>query len=748
MTGPEFEREVRAVARALWDLHPGEGAAENINSDEIDCVCRTEFVTHLIECTTERRMEKFRTQTNKLVSAKTYLEMQRQTVRLWIVTLNDPTPEQRSNARGLGIDALSLQEFRRGLLDSSQYLESRRNYRFGSASDPEDGKRTLPEDEYVTQPLTRTGSSESYTISDVCGLLNQKNVVVLTGPFGAGKSLTLREVFMHLRRDFYRDNSHPTPIAINLSDHWGQSSTEEILRRHADKVGFEKPHQLVRAWNAGQLLPLLDGIDELASPVMPMGRDAIRRSRTEALKVIQAFMQDIRGKSGVLLTGRDHYFDSNEEARKLMGLPDDAIFIDVGEFSEEQAIAYLRKKNIRSSLPTWLPRKPLLLGYLASRDLLGQVTSMPESSGSAMAWDRFLNRICEREAEPIADIDSVAIRQLLEDLATRARTLARGSGPLYDSDLADIYKNVTGYEPLEAARTLLQRLPGLTARDQEVGARSFVDDEMMEALKGGAVARFLMNPYTQMSAKTLHHPLNNFGCSVAAHLAVQNGVGVAQFIGAAMQAVQRWEEPTLGLDCILAGAMFPDIDILDARGLSVTDGTADEVDLDNNPVANLTLDNCLIHHVRFDADATSLRFQKCQILRLEGIADRNSLPSMFVDCEVEDCDDRHTNAAIMRSEIPNGIKVLLVILRKLFLQRGSGRVDSALRRGMDHRLSPYVSPVLDVLVSEGIVFSHITDSRTIWHGNRTHRARMLKMLEASINSDDPLIKTIAQRVQV
>ena len=626
MTGPEFEHAVRTVARALWNLAPGEGAAERINNDEIDCVCRTEELVHLIECTTERGMEKFRLQISKLQSAKRYLENNGHTVKLRTVTLHEPTSDQRSHARGLGVTALSLHEFRRGLLDSRQYIESRRKYPFGSASDPEDGNRTLQDNEYITQPLTRTESSESFSITDLCSLLKDKRVVVLTGPFGAGKSLTLRQVFIELCREFNRDSSNLTPMAINLNDHWGQASTEEVLRRHATKVGFDKPHQLVRAWNAGQLLPLLDGIDELASPVMPMGRDAIRRSRAEALKVIQAFMQDIRGKVGILLTGRDQYFDSNEEARRLMGLPTDAMFIEVGEFSEDQAMAYLKKKNVHTNLPNWLPRKPLLLGYLASRDLLDQVTAMPDDSGSAMAWDHFLDRICEREAEPMSVIDSVAIRQLLEDLATRARVLPKGSGPLYDSDLANVYKNVTGYEPLEAARTLLQRLPGLTARDQEVGARSFVDGEMMEALKAGAVARFLSNPYVSLDAKNLNHPLSNFGCAVAAHLAGENGTAPAQFQVAAIQALQRWEEPTLALDCILAGASSVDIDCFDAHGLSIVGGSADEIDMDNYPIRDLTLDNCLIHHVRYDDETSQLKFINCQILRLEGVADKNALP--------------------------------------------------------------------------------------------------------------------------
>ena len=150
----------------------------------------------------------------------------------------------------------------------------------------------------MEQPLTRNGSSEEYSVSDLCKLLNDGKAVVLSGPFGAGKSLTLREVFKQLRADYYRNATNKIPIAINLSDHWGQSSVDEILRRHAEKVGFEKSHELIRAWNAGLLLPLLDGIDELASPVFVMDKDAIRRSRQEALKVIQAFMRDIRGNSG------------------------------------------------------------------------------------------------------------------------------------------------------------------------------------------------------------------------------------------------------------------------------------------------------------------------------------------------------------------------------------------------------------------------------------------------------------------
>ena len=743
-SGRKFETQVRSVARALWNLRDGEGASEFINNDEIDCVCRTEDLTHLIECTTDGKMEKFRTQVTKLTNAKNYLERNGTTVKLWSVTKDEPTPQQRSYAKGNRVTALSFQQFKRRLLDSEQYLEARWQYRFGSAADPEDGSHRLQDDEYVQLPLIPIGSNESYSIRDICDLLCNGKTVVLVGPFGAGKSLTVREIFNRLRRDFYGGRIERTPIAINLREHWGQSRVAEVLGRHSDQVGFDSPNQLVRAWNAGQLIPLLDGFDELASPVMAMTKNAISNSRRQAIGVIRSFLQDA-SQSGILIAGRDHYFDSNEEAVHLMNLPTSSIFVEVGEFSEEQAVSYLQKKNIVHSLPSWLPRKPLLLGYLASAGLLDEVVSIEGDEGAALAWDRFLDRICKREASLSPnDIDSVSFRQLLEDLATRVRTRPRGAGPLLDSDLADAYKKVTGYEPLEAARTLLQRMPGLTARDQEVGARSFIDDDMMEALQGGAIARFVQNPYENFSVNSLYHPLTEFGCSVASHLSSKLGMRSRHYSVAAKEAKNRWASPTLALDAILTAANNAPDDSYDANHLVVSGGLADVIDMEERPIRNLTLVDCMINHVRFDNQQSQIEYKRCSIVRLEGIGGNSALPTSIANCDIDQFDNRQTNAAIIRSNLPDSIKVLLVIIRKLFLQRGSGRAESALYRGVSGSLQSYIDPVRDLLVSEGVIFSHSTGRRTVWHGNRAYRARMLKILESPMSSKDSLVQEVAR----
>ena len=150
------------------------------------------------------------------------------------------------------------------------------------------------------------------------------------------------------------------------------------------------------------------------------------------------------------------------------------------------------------------------------------------------------------------------------------------------------------------------------------------------------------------------------------------------------------------------------------------------------------------NHVRFDNQQSQIEYKSCSIVRLEGIGGNGALPTSIANCVIDQFDNRQTNAAIIRSNLPDSIKVLLVIIRKLFLQRGSGRAESALYRGVSSSLQSYIDPVRDLLVSEGVIFSHSTGQRTVWHGNRAYRARMLKILESPMSSKDSLVQEVAR----
>lgn len=742
--GEVFEDEVRDVARALWNIPVGEGGAEMIDGNEIDCVCRTEDVVHLVECTTERSQEKVIKQVNKLVTAIRSEERRGSFCRGWIVTLHEPTPAQRTLAKKDRVSILSLDQFRAKLLDATMYLNLRWKYRFGSAADPESGAAALHEEEYLPLPIVDAESGQDLSIDQMADLVLSGKCLVLLGDFGAGKSLTVREVFRELRRRFFKDSSRCVPIAVNLREHWGQSEVDEVLHRHARKIGFAHADQLVRAWNGGTIVGLLDGFDELASQTWRIGPQALPGIRREALSAVRAFSRDARGRNGLLIAGRRQFFDSAEEMKNTLGLQKDYRILEVKEFTEEQARRYLQRKGVTKQLPGWLPRKPLLLGYLAARKLLESVVSIDGDRGLAYAWDEFLDKVCLREAEIGSEIDAASVRRILEALANKTRESPEEAGPIYESDISEAFREVTGGEPLERSMVLLQRLPGLTPRDQQAGVRSFVDRDMTEMLRAGVVARFIENPYARVSQRMWYHPLSEFGCSGVAHLCGKKDLALGKYVVAAREAIVRWNEPTLAMDILLAGASgFPDQEI-DCEGLRVVGAAADVVDLEESVFRNVTFDACWIGVVRLPKLPTeNVTFSGCLIGRVDGASESRGLPEWMVDATVQEFESAGTTSAILSLSLPLATRVLLTIVRKLFVQRGKGRAESALRRGLDPSAQAYVDGILTILQGEKIVFSTAAGSGRIWHGNRDQRERVLRMLASPGSSDDIVSRRVA-----
>ena len=61
------------------------------------------------------------------------------------------------------------------------------------------------------------------------------------------------------------------------------------------------------------------------------------------------------------------------------------------DFSDEQAKAFLRSLGVGTKLPEWMPRRPLLLAYLAGRGFLTESSTRESSDLSpAAGWDTLL----------------------------------------------------------------------------------------------------------------------------------------------------------------------------------------------------------------------------------------------------------------------------------------------------------------------------------------------------------------------
>src|SRR5262249_34533442 len=126
----------------------------------------------------------------------------------------------------------------------------------------------------------------------VCVELLDGRHVVLLGDFGAGKSATMREVYLQLATRFIAGKILQFPVLLNLRDHHGQTDPVEALERHARRVGFAPAEALVRAWRAGMVTLLLDGFDEIATAGWAGKTKRLQDLRYRSMELIRSFVRD------------------------------------------------------------------------------------------------------------------------------------------------------------------------------------------------------------------------------------------------------------------------------------------------------------------------------------------------------------------------------------------------------------------------------------------------------------------------
>lgn len=763
MSGADFEDEVRRVAEAIWGLEVGECQPKHYRNvpgvTEIDACIQLRDVTHLIMATTLTSLDKTKQDVAKL-NAGARVEARRGVpVKKWFITSKQLNAEHIEHARTNDVEALTLANFRARYFDGAEYLRLRRAAPFGSARDPGTSTPTIKDGEYVelgmsalrTTPGRRDGDESAITLDEVVALVRGGNVVVITGEFGAGKSLTTREIFLRLAGEYLIDrDAARVPLAINLRENWGLRFGQELLDRHARSIGFGRREDLTTAWRAGMTHLLLDGFDELASQAVanPSDRDFMRNARSEALAGVRDLVRGAPDGSGVLLCGRNHYFDNTPELVDALGLNGRAyVKVRLHEFSESEAAEYLRRHGADDLLPDWLPRKPLLLGWLVTRGMLGDVLEIDGNHGFGYVWSQFLDLICAREAEHEKSVmNAMTIRRVLERLAAVARSTASGTGPLTSIDLAEAYRSETGHAPGEGVVMQLQRLPGVSPREQDPTARSFIDADLLWALQGSAVARCASENSTDLASTRWVTGLREEGSQMAAHILCGLDYPADSILDFAHRCVTAPDRPwgrQVGADALMVACEMVD-DALDARGLRLVECQLDTVDLERHPIHNATIENSVVEslNVAGSLGDRSITFVETYIGRVSGATAIEGVPGgLLRNCEVGVFDDAATNAAVVRLDIPPQARVMVTVLRKLFVQRGSGRIRSAFARGLPPDLQRFVDPCVDLLISEGLA----TVRGEIVHPVRKYHARAASMIAAGEASTDPVMAMAIHR---
>ena len=756
-----FEAEVRRVAEAVWQMLPGECQPQHyVNAGplrELDGLARLRDVSHLLMVTTSTKLSKVKEDVAKLEAARKVERATAASINLWLITEKQLDAEHIRLAGSHSVVVLTLEQFRRRYFDGHSYIALRRNAPFGSARNLRDDSVALPTDAYVPLPMRaiqRSGPASSEigpaTPVDI-GWIAEKVVagetVVLTAPFGAGKSLTTREVFNQIAGQYLTQSVGVTPVAINLRDHWGQDDFDEILDRHARKIAFGGRRDLVAAWRAGMVCLLVDGFDEVGSQGV-VSRDNKRflsDARFRGLTGLRQFVANRPAGAGVFLCGRDHYFDNHKELRHALGLSGATRYWDVqlDEFDDSGLAEFLRRNGADGDVPEWLPRKPLLMAYVVHNELLENVLSIDGSKGFGYVWDEFLSRICAREsASERAEMDPSTVRRVLEFLAYKVRASRSGLGPVSSLDLADAYERVAGSPAAEGVLPQLQRLPALTAAPGDAGERFFVDEGMLHALQGSAFENIATSRLSGEGVAPMHRLPSN-AISMAAYLSISDNlspetiVSLAQRGGGVRQKGRgaSGEDAQFVGDCVEVAtelASMLDEDVISFNGLAVDGAEIGVVRLDEIELRHLEFRNCIVAEIRLAAVAGKrydLKFVSCDVGKVSGAAERSGVPSGLLDesSNVDGFENLSTNAAVLRSKMPPGLKAAVTILRKLYKQSGGGRKLAAFRRGVtDAETATRIDEALKLVVKHG--FARIFNQ--VAHPVRNQSGRVEQILAA------------------
>lgn len=770
--GLQFESEVSRIARTIWPTSAQ--IAFSINDREADGIYATIDSIYCIEATISRRQDKAEHDIGKLCAAHKTLqsEFRERTVKCIWVTKHEPTPEQDTTYRNI-LKAKKLKQhevaietfskFRARLIDAEDYLDKRKSYPFGSI-DKTNLKDLHHNTEYISMDII--GSAEGHTasmwtigqIGDALSSATDPEKFLLLGDFGSGKSMTTREVYRYLSQLYNEHITFRFPLVLNLRDHYGQDNPEEAIYRHAQRVGFPAD-KLTNAWRSGYAIPILDGFDELSTArIIGTGTASnLREARRRASTLITRFVDDTPHDVGIFIAGRTHYFDSVRERDNSLGTGSQFIKLNLSEFNDSQVSQFLNARGQSGTIPAWLPTRPLLLGSLVSAGFIDDLADLEAETAPSRAWNLLLARICDREANQSSAMSGEDVRGILERLSTLARKHSSGIGPIHLDDVLQAFRDICERTPDDQDYVQIMRLPGLgthetdnfTTSHSESPARHFIDEDLADAARGGDLWRFINSPVQTLDAPSFNPREWDFSI---------DDIGLDLFIDKYLSS----NYPPSVLTEAIKYAARPEIhggqlasELLQASIATRDFSISETVIIDNCTVSHLAL-------VDFDADLSSITFRNCIFDVLElGDCEPERLPrftnclfsvvrkaahnnlltsSAFSQCEHdEDEDVFFTTDTILNMPLAVGARILVSVLRKLFLQRGAGRQESALYRGLNPDDRKYVKEILPILISENIAYSVLRGSTTIWIPQRQARMRAMKILSDPLLCTDPAL---------
>ncbi len=734
-----FEERVRDLAQYLWGVPC---VPKRVGGVNLDGVCQIDDeIFMFVEMTEERTLGKVRGDIVKLQTAKNAAAANGTVARCFCVVNGEPTQAMTDAGKEVHIKVLSVDQFTKLFFDFTQYSTARGKAPFGSSINPLTGE--IDPTEYVQVRYAVDGRKGDASSREVADWLRDGKRIILLGEYGSGKSRCVREVFRHLTEG--ADAAFCYPLAIDLRRSWGLERGHELIRRHLSELGLAgaPENAAIRAFNAGAFAVLLDGFDEIGSQAWSNDSARLKAIRAKSLAGVKDLVRSTA--AGILISGREHYFPNSEEMFGALGLdPKHTLIIrSKDEFSDTELLDYFQKRDIDVDVPAWLPRRPLICQTISDLAAGDFETMFGEEGNEIAFWEHFVRVLCERDARIHVSFDPDTIFRLFVQLARATRSKPANVGPLSLAELQNAFETVTGSAPVEEASVMLQRLPSLGRISPESNDRQFVDVYILDGLRAKDIVRSCQSSDDEFAAAAgarWNNALDDLGQRVLADDSALSEKAKLLFSRKSLASGNK----VLGSD--LAAALLRANDkTFDFEGLEIDNGDFLFLTLTEREVRNLKITNSYFGELALPAkgESTGMSILNCTTPRVSGVTAASALPLWIRGLDAEAFDSVESVSRIRKIGLGPAHEILITIIRKTFFQKGAGRKEEALLRGLGNVASRATSTkVLNLMLKEGLLTSFKGDEGAVYAPVRSYTKRMQAILDDLKGSDDELWKKV------
>jgi hypothetical protein len=500
--GKKFEDRVRRLARDYFDVGFIEDPLlpRTISGGEVDIlyVNKEEKKFYLIEASSSRELNYIERKIKN--TEKKHLELKQKypgyTRNYWFV-LNEPQNHQvecinKNNENGrIDIDLFGIDQFQQMVekKDSNSfenwYLDNRINFPFGSARNPRSTPNTdvinIEKIEYL--PCNIFLDNEKVEIDSIIDKMQQKNLSIVIGEYGLGKSLTLGNLFLKLKSNYADGASDLFPIFIDLKERnriTNFQNMNDLFNYHLTSIGNKdfKFRDILEKIENEKCILIFDGIDEVVLNKSEYEKKDRVLINSENLSFLKEYIQRRKGKQAIIMSVRSNFFfDFEQEIKQYFNIKKaDFLCFELREFTLEEAkkLFELFQKPLPKDLPDL---KPLLISKLAISDILNE-------NDDISIFEEIVEYIIDREYSghfaSTNDITKEQFRLFLYEIASYAMTLPAFNSPIPDQVLIDIYNRVVKRSPSHEMERELKKL--MLFRFNENETVSLYDEHIADSM--------------------------------------------------------------------------------------------------------------------------------------------------------------------------------------------------------------------------------------------------------------------------